>query len=173
MIETVPQKCHRKNLRTLYHPNVWKAIKQYIYLRSGRSCEICGKRGRKWPVECHEVWKPEGHVLKLVDVIALCPPCHRAKHYLRTRRTNNKYAAQAYMRLKRLNGWSDAKLQRHIDDAKQTYAQLKEVRFVLDMSFAADEIWVFDAPIHMREVLSYEESSRRLDSFLLGIYREH
>jgi len=77
------------------------------------------------------------------------------------------------MRLRRLNGWSDAKLQKHIDQVKKTYAELKEVQFVLDLSFAADEIWVFDDPVQMREVLSHEESARRLDSYLLGIYRKY
>lgn len=44
--------------------------------------KVCGGRGEKWPVECHEMWQydDKNHVQKLAGLIALCPDYHKVKH---------------------------------------------------------------------------------------------
>jgi hypothetical protein len=35
---------------------VWDRLRHQVTAEAGNRCEICGGRGRRWPVECHEVW---------------------------------------------------------------------------------------------------------------------
>ena len=53
-----------------------------VYELAGKRCEVCGGRGSKHPVECHEVWEYDetARVQRLVRMVALCPACHEVKH---------------------------------------------------------------------------------------------
>jgi len=35
---------------------VWDRLRRQVAAEAGERCEIFGGRGRRWPVECHEVW---------------------------------------------------------------------------------------------------------------------
>lgn len=82
-IELVPERAWGLNLRAVLKASEWKKIKEWTFERAGSRCEICGKVGRKHPVECHEIWAYEENqrVMRLVGLQALCPLCHLAKHY--------------------------------------------------------------------------------------------
>lgn len=66
----------------------WDAARRPTAAAAGHRCEICGGRGKRWPVECHEMWvyeKGGDHwVQRLVRLIALCPACHKVKHWGRS-----------------------------------------------------------------------------------------
>lgn len=81
-VELVPETAWGSNLRTLLGPADWKTCQQFVYAKSGRRCEVCGGKGERWPVECHEMWEydDDRQVQTLVGLIALCPTCHRCKH---------------------------------------------------------------------------------------------
>jgi len=81
-IELVPQQLWYNNVRGLVSKDVWKEIKQRCYRLAGYKCEICGEKGRRWPVECHEIWYYDDHkhIQTLKGFIALCPACHLCKH---------------------------------------------------------------------------------------------
>lgn len=81
-IELVPATAWYSNLRSILPPSGWEACKRFVRRRSGDRCEVCGGRGPKWPVECHEIWgyDDENHVQVLRGLVALCPACHLAKH---------------------------------------------------------------------------------------------
>ena len=81
-IELVPKTSWFTNLRSIVSKEQWDKIRNKVYWKAGYKCEICGGKGRKWPVECHEIWQydDDNHVQTLVGLIALCPACHKVKH---------------------------------------------------------------------------------------------
>ena len=79
-IELVPQSSHFKNLRSDLKPNEWDLLRKDSYKKAGHRCEICGGKGPKWPVECHDIWDYTNGVQTLKGLIALCPACHEVKH---------------------------------------------------------------------------------------------
>ena len=81
-IELVPQGQWGANLRSVLPKRDWDFLRKKQYQAANHCCEVCGGKGPKWPVECHEIWKydDEGKVQTLTGLVALCPPCHRVKH---------------------------------------------------------------------------------------------
>jgi len=82
-IELVPASCWYSNVRSNVSKKEWDTIRHKVYALAGHTCEICGGRGSKWPVECHEVWHYDDYhrTQSLVRMIALCPDCHKVKHF--------------------------------------------------------------------------------------------
>jgi hypothetical protein len=83
----------------------WEKCKNLVKARSGSRCEICGGRGKRYPVDCHEIWEydDEQQVQTLVGLIALCPRCHEVKHLGRAFAVGN--AERAIAHLMEVNGW--------------------------------------------------------------------
>ena len=81
-IELVPRTSWYSNVRSNVSEAEWDRLRRPVYHRAGSRCEICGGRGQKHPVECHEVWLYDdaAGIQRLVDLIALCPSCHGVKH---------------------------------------------------------------------------------------------
>ena len=81
-IELVPQGQWGANLRKVLPKSDWDKLRKRQYILANYCCEICGGRGPKWPVECHEVWEydDQNKIQTLTGLVALCPPCHRVKH---------------------------------------------------------------------------------------------
>jgi len=81
-IELVPQGAWYKNLRSELPSNEWDNLRRWCYQKCGYRCEICGGKGPKHPVECHELWEYDDakHTQTLVGVVGLCPACHEVKH---------------------------------------------------------------------------------------------
>src|SRR5205823_6629265 len=77
-VELVPSTCWFHNVRSEVSTEDWDRLKQMASQRAGRRCEVCGRRGPRWPVEAHEVWEydDEKHVQRLLGIVALCPACH-------------------------------------------------------------------------------------------------
>ena len=136
-IELVPGPCWEFNLRLLLPPEGWELCKRFVRRRSGDRCEVCGGRGRKWPVECHEVWgyDDDRHVQHLRGLVALCPDCHAAKHpgfagtQGRLEQTLSHYA--------RVNGVSTAQARRDYTAAMATFEERSRHDWDLDISWLA------------------------------------
>jgi len=81
-IELVPRKCFWSNVRSNIKKSQWDKIRKSVYQKAGFICEICGGKGTRHPVECHEVWKydPVTMIQKLGFFQSLCPLCHEVKH---------------------------------------------------------------------------------------------
>ena len=90
-IELVPKTSFFNNVRSVITDSQWDIIRKKCYKKANHICEICGGKGDKWPVECHEVWQYDdtNHIQKLIGFIALCPNCHKVKHYGYATITNN------------------------------------------------------------------------------------
>jgi hypothetical protein len=87
-IELVPASSWGNNLR--FEANLskdqWDKLRKESYRNARYKCEICGGKGKKWPVECHEIWHydDQNKTQTLKGLISLCPTCHKAKHIGRT-----------------------------------------------------------------------------------------
>lgn len=105
-IELVPSTSWFTNVRSLVPPETWDRLRKATARAAGHRCEICGERGPKWPVECHERWAYDEttRVQRLTGLIALCPNCHRVKHFGLAR--VNGEQEQAGQWLMHVNGWT-------------------------------------------------------------------
>lgn len=94
-VELVPKTCWYVNVRSNVPTRVWDKIRKRVYEQAGYVCEICGGKGKKHPVECHEVWSYDDikHIQKLEKMIALCPACHNVKHLGRAKMTGQYHVA--------------------------------------------------------------------------------
>jgi hypothetical protein len=107
-VELVPSTCWWSNVRSRLSPAVWERLRRATADAAAHCCEICGGRGRRHPVECHEVWDDDDtrRVQRLVRLIALCPACHEVKHLGLADKRGRQGAALAH--LARVNGWTAA-----------------------------------------------------------------
>jgi len=81
-IELVPKTCFYVNLRSELARVDWDRLRKLTYKANNYRCEVCGGKGHKHPVECHEIWAyDDEHKLQvLIGLEALCPMCHKVKH---------------------------------------------------------------------------------------------
>ncbi len=81
-IELVPKSCFWSNVRSNVKTSQWDKIRKVVYQKARFLCEICGGKGTKHPVECHEVWAYDDLALtqRLIFFQSLCPLCHEVKH---------------------------------------------------------------------------------------------
>ncbi len=56
-VELVPQTCWYTNVRSNVPAEDWERLRKFVFKLAGYRCEICGGRGDKWWVECHEQWE--------------------------------------------------------------------------------------------------------------------
>lgn len=134
-VELVPATCWYSNVRTNVSRADWEKCKAYVRRKSGDRCEICGGRGYRWPVECHEIWDYDEleQVQALVGLIALCPACHEAKHIGRAHAVGNHL--RAYEHLKRVNGWTDEQLMFHLEVSEALWELRSSFTWELDLTF--------------------------------------
>lgn len=81
-IELVPSSSWCFNVRSSITRSQWDLIRKQVYIKANYICEICGGKGSRHPVECHEVWEYDeiNHIQKLSYFQALCPKCYEVKH---------------------------------------------------------------------------------------------
>jgi hypothetical protein len=105
-VELVPSTCWWSNVRSHVASAEWERLRRATAAAAGNRCEICGGRGRRHPVECHEVWVYDDttRVQRLVRLIAICPACHEVKHLGLAGKRGRLGAALAH--LARVNGWT-------------------------------------------------------------------
>jgi hypothetical protein len=123
-------------------PAEWKLCQKWAREHSnfgeGR-CTICGGRGRRWPVECHEVWSYEWdeenqrHVQRLVSLVSLCPLCHEVKHFGLAELKGRGTVALAHLRA--VNAWIDDQVQIHLLRVRVQFQTRSEVEWWLDTTW--------------------------------------
>jgi hypothetical protein len=81
-IELIPSSSWFTNVRSAVSKSEWDNIRKQVYKKADYKCEICGKKGKPHPVECHEIFEFDDKKLiqKLTQLVALCPDCHMVKH---------------------------------------------------------------------------------------------
>ena len=134
-IELVPSTCWFTNLRSELSTSQWDKLRKATYRKAKYRCEICGGKGDKHPVECHEIWDydDENHIQVLKGLIALCPACHQVKHIgLAKLRGKGEEAAN---HLKKVNGWNERQTQQYILEAFKIWNQRSQYQWQLDLTW--------------------------------------
>lgn len=134
-LELIPRPTWGINLRSALKRSQWDRLRRAQFKVAGNVCEICGGRGRRHPVEGHEIWEfdENSHVQKLVGIIALCPPCHEVKHFgLAQSRGRGKAAIR---HLTTVNQWTQQQALAHIDAAFAKWAERSTQPWMVDMSW--------------------------------------
>lgn len=138
-IELVPDSCHFSNLRSNLRKKDWDKLRKECYRRFSCHCSVCGGQGRRHPVEAHETWNydDENHIQKLVDIVALCPDCHKVKHMgLSILKGWDEYAREHLMRV---NGWSREKAEKYEKVCFKEYRERSLFHWTLDLSWLEDK----------------------------------
>jgi hypothetical protein len=134
-IELVPSTCWFSNLRSELDSTSWDIVRRQTYKQANYVCEVCGGRGNKWPVECHEIWRydDQNHIQKLVGLIGLCPSCHEVKHIGLAGIRGRGSIAEKH--LAKVNRWVEKQVKRYIKWAFMIWKQRSECEWTLDLSW--------------------------------------
>jgi hypothetical protein len=134
-VDLVPATSFFDNVRSAVPAKVWKSISMAVYDRAGNRCSICNGVGRQHAVEAHERWEfeIERGVQKLVEIVALCPTCHRATHIGLADKLGMGKGARAQLR--RVNGWSSVHVETHIADAFAVWHERSKRSWIVDISY--------------------------------------
>jgi 5-methylcytosine-specific restriction endonuclease McrA len=136
--ELIPKTAWYKNVRTMMKKEHWDILRKHVYRRAAYVCQVCGGVGDKWPVECHEIWDwSHAGVQRLVGLIALCPDCHAVKHWGRTQNSvGRKERARLMKHQRRINKWSKAQQQAHIDAVWRRYTRRSKRKWKVNIEYA-------------------------------------
>jgi len=134
-IELVPRSCWFDNVRSAVSSSDWKRLRQQTARAAGWKCQICGGKGPRWPVECHEIWHydDDRQCQTLTGLIALCPSCHEVKHMGFSGLRGKKDEAVAHLAL--VNGWSLLGAFDYVDEAFDVWRERSRHAWQLDISW--------------------------------------
>lgn len=134
-IELVPKTCWFSNLRSILEKKDWDFLRKKTYQSANFCCEICGGKGCKWPVECHEIWEYDDihNIQRLKGLIALCPDCHEVKHigYANTQGRGER----AIKHLSVVNNWSLVYARDYVVRSFKVWLARSERIWQLDLSY--------------------------------------
>jgi len=138
-IELVPRSAWFRNLRSMIPTVEWDKLRKDTYSRVGYRCEICGGKGSKHPVECHEKWEYDDkrHVAKLVGLYGICPSCHECKHIGMAQVKGR--LRQAKEHLAKVNGISDQKASDLVREAFRVWSERSEHEWTVDIEWAIND----------------------------------
>lgn len=138
-IELVPKSCWFSNVRSCVSKSDWDKLRKSTYRAAGYKCEVCGDKGPKWPVECHEVWNYDDKhkIQKLERMIALCPSCHEVKH-IGLANVRGRYG-KAVKHLAKVNGWTEEQADHYARSAFNVWAERSDWKWELDLTFLDEE----------------------------------
>jgi len=134
-IELIPSSMWEVNLRNKLTKLEWDRLKKKVYETAGGVCEICGQKGKKHPVENHEIWEyieGEENIQKLTGFIALCPICHKCKHWGRSSLFMNVEILIKH--LAKVNGWTKDDVLLYVEGCFEQWMQRSQKEWKLDIS---------------------------------------
>lgn len=139
-IELVPSTVWYSNLRSELPKSQWDILRKRCYANAKWLCEVCGGKGLRWPVECHEVWEfdDERKIQILRDIISLCPRCHEVKHIGLAVKLGHD--ARARKHLASVNGWSDEQTRTYIATSFRVWRERSRHKWELDISWVESHL---------------------------------
>lgn len=136
-IELVPASCFYSNVRSEVSRKQWDHIRRKVYHLANHACQICGGVGRRHAVEAHEVWDyvelPSKNIQRLIAMVALCPSCHRAKHFGLAEMRGELIPVIDH--LLKVNQCTPDELFNHIQQSKREWARRSMLDWELDISY--------------------------------------
>ena len=146
-VELVPSTCWYTNVRSNVSKAVWDGLRRRVAAEAGHRCEICGGRGRRWPVECHERWHYDdaAMVQRLERLVALCPDCHEVKH---AGLASKRGRLDAVIRhLVKVNGWTADDAALYLEAVFEIWAQRSRHQWTLDISVLTENYGIDEAEL--------------------------
>ena len=125
------------NVRTLVPKKYWDKLRKQTYKRANNNCEICDNNGKtqgfKHNVECHEIWEYNEETLTqiLKDLIALCPMCHKVKHFGRSSAIGQQPQTLRHMEI--VNQWTHKQCLDHLANAMMTYLRHSKLKWKINL----------------------------------------
>lgn len=138
-VELVPKTCWYSNVRSNVTEQEWDRLRKPIYIHAGWVCQICGGRGERHPVECHEIWQYDDaeSVQRLTGLIALCPPCHEVKHIGRAGKIGRGLEARKH--LATVNGWTPEQVKSYMGNVIPIWKLRSQVQWRLDLDWLSTQ----------------------------------
>ena len=147
-LDLIPSTCWFSNLRSELPKVEWDRLRRTQCQQGGYRCEICGGRGSRHPVECHEIWSyltqpvfesniGTRSVQYLEGLIALCPSCHEVKHFGLAVARGRKDQATNHFR--RVNGLSESEATTLLAKEFAIWEQRSQNHWDLDIEWLADK----------------------------------
>ena len=137
----MPLTCWYSNVRNNVSHTVWRAIARQVASEYNNRCGVCGGRGDRHPVECHEEWSykhgvsdtgEKRYVQTLEGMIALCPMCHKVKHIGFAHEQGLLH--EAIGQLMFVNQWDEDQVSSYLRLVWETWHARNEVIWDLDIS---------------------------------------
>jgi hypothetical protein len=146
-IELVPKTAHRMNLRTCIPVSQWLRLRKKVFEQAENRCELCSREGKR--LQCHEVWEYDeaSSTQTLKRLIALCFPCHEAKHFGFWSSRGQSDAMRDY--LGDVNGWTETQVDEHIEQAYEVCKRRSGIEWKLDVSFYSN---LYGLTINLKKV---------------------
>lgn len=170
--EMVPMTAWGSNVRDHVRQSEWDKIKEWCYKRAGYHCEVCGQngklQGRAHRVEAHEIWHYDDNnrIQTLLGLIALCPSCHKSKHYGRAISVGDDKFVRKH--IKSINAhWTWKQVFDHCRDAISKWQERSMHNYTLNMDYLKKEFGL-DVPIHREKVeitSEHIESIKKMDNY--------
>ena len=134
-VELVPSTCWFSNVRDRVSKSTWDFLRRATYKQANFRCEVCGGHGKKWPVECHEIWHYDdrNYIQSLEGLMALCPSCHEVKHIGLAGIRGHGERAEAH--LATVNGWSEEQIEAYLEKVWQTWRERSRHQWHLELSW--------------------------------------
>jgi len=138
-IELVPKNNWYINVRSEVSKEEWDILRRESYREANYVCEVCGGKGEKHPVECHEVWdyQEKNHIQKLIRLISLCPLCHKVKHIGRTQVMGEYDIALKHLR--KVNKMTKKEAENYIKEAFNLWGKRNNYDWKLDLTFLSQK----------------------------------
>lgn len=135
-VELVPNSSYFQNLRKFVSASTWKKLSTETAAKAKNKCEICGGKGTRWAVECHEIWSynDTNHIQKLKGLIALCPSCHGVKHI--GLKFKQGFGEQAVEHLAKVNEWFMDRAKDYLKATLAVYKERSKHKWTLDLGWA-------------------------------------
>lgn len=133
-IEMIPNSAWNCNLRKMLKQSQWDLIRKTAYSEQNHLCAICGSKPNV--LEAHEVWEFDANdkVQKLVNVVALCQPCHGVIHYGRSLMIG--YGDEAYSHYRKVTGRNKRQFEKEFKQAYDKYLELSKIeKWTLDLIY--------------------------------------
>ncbi len=132
-IDLIPTTAWYSNLRNVLTKSEWDKIRKKVYKRDNYKCTICNGVGKHHPVEAHEKWEWDFKTKEqiLVEIISLCPTCHKVHHY-GFNCFNRGVCEPLKWHFVRVNKCSVQDFENHIDESQMIWENRNRINWKLD-----------------------------------------
>jgi DNA polymerase III epsilon subunit-like protein len=158
-VSLIPAKSWGQNVRAVVSEGSWFSLRSKFgavfdpygnYLEPAKPlvCSGCEKIVSE-SLHLHEKWEfdDKNLVQKLVGFLAVCEDCHNAIHMGRSNIVGLGESAKAH--LKKVNGWTDSQLNKHLENASSQWVKRIGIKYQLDLSWLLKEGLLSDKEIHL------------------------